>query len=247
MSQENSNSKLYYLAIAISVALIFVTATEYASSQTTSQEVTEHTIQVSGYSEKSVVPDTAILNIGVVVQSQTAQEATDENAAIMSAVIEELKALGLEDKDIQTSFVSVYPEYDYEETTNIVGYSASNSLQVRTTMVDNVSQIIDRSTAAGANQIGGIAFSTSDEMQEELREELIAEAVDDALSKANILANSLNVEIAGVHSSSLSDSEEPIIYHDTAEVATEEDAASTPIQPGESTVSMSVQVTYLIE
>ena len=247
MSQDNSKSKLYYLIIAMSVALLFMAAAQFASSQSTSQEGIEHTIHVSGEAEKSVVPDTAILNIGVVVQADTAKEATDENAVLMNAVIEELKALGLEDNEIQTSFVSVYPVYDYDGDPTIVGYSASNSVQVTTTNLDNLSAIIDRSTTAGANQIGGISFSASDEMQKDLREELISEAVDDASSKANILADSLNVTIVGVQSSTLSDSNGPILYYDVAEEAVEEEAVSTPIQPGESTVSMAVEVTYIIE
>lgn len=246
MSQEGSN-KFYYSVIALSVALLFLAAAQYASSQATSQEGVEHTIQMNGYAEKRVVPDTATVSIGVLVQSETAQNASDENAAIMTAVIEELKAIGLQDEEIQTSYVSVNPVYNYEGTPTIVGYSASNSVQVETMMLDNLSAIIDRSTAAGANQIGGISFSASDDLENEFREELISEAVADASSKASILASSLNVEIVGVQSASLSDTNGPIIYYDAAEAPAQEEAASTPIQPGESTVSMSVQVTYLIE
>lgn len=246
LSQENSN-KLYYLVIALSVALLFLAASQFASSQATSQEGIEHTIQVNGDAEKMVIPDTAILNIGVVVESQTAKEATDESAVLMNAVIEELKSIGLEDSEIQTSYVSVYPIYNYDGNRTIEGYSASNSVQVTTTKLDNLSEIIDRSTGAGANQIGGISFTVSDEMQEDLREELINEAVTDASSKASILAESLGVTIVGVQSSSLSDSGGPVLYYGVAEEAVEEEAVSTPIQPGESSVSMSVQVTYLIE
>ena len=115
MSQENSNNKLYYLVIALSVALLFLAAAQFASSQATSSEGIEHTIQVRGDAEKNIVPDTASLNIGVVVEAQTAQEATNENAALMNDVIEELKSIGLEDSEIQTSFVSVYPVYNYDD------------------------------------------------------------------------------------------------------------------------------------
>ncbi|TGC09117.1 SIMPL domain-containing protein [Methanolobus halotolerans] len=247
MSQQNSNSKLYYMIIALSVALLFMAASQYASSQEAAQEDTEHTIQLNGNAETRVVPDTATIDIGVVVQSRTAQEASDENAVLMSAVIGELRSIGLEEEEIQTSFVSVRPVYDYNGTQTIVGYSAFNSVQVTTTMLDNLSDVIDRSTAAGANQIGSISFSASDEMQKEFREDLIADAVADASSKADMLAENLNVEIIGVQSSSLRDSSGPIVSYDTAEVPTEERAASTPIQPGESTVSMSVQIIYLIE
>ncbi len=247
LSQENSNNKLYYIVLALSIVLVLMAIALYASSQATSEKNTEHTIYMTGYAENKAVPDTASLSIGVVTQYPTSKEAVDENAVVMSAVITELKAIGLEDKDIQTSYVSVYPMYNYDGEPTIEGYSASNSVQVTTMTLDILSDIIDRSAAAGANQIGSISFSVSDEIQKELRQELIDEAVDDALSKAEMLASSLDVKITGVLTSSVSDSGGSRIYYDVAEEAIAQDSVSTPILPGESTVSMSVQVTYLIE
>ncbi|HIH95263.1 TPA: SIMPL domain-containing protein [Methanosarcina acetivorans] len=249
MSQENKNDKSYYVIIALSVVLVLMAATIYAISQSGSEKGAENTISMSGYAEQKVVPDTATLNVGVVVQSETAKEASDENAALMSAVIAELKAMGLQDREMKTSYVSVYPVYNYENERTITGYSASNSVQITTTNLDNLSEIIDRSTAAGANEIGSISFSVSDDMQKQLREDLMNEAVADASSKATALAKSLGVEITGVQTSSISENGGSRVYYDYA-IATEEagsGAVSTPVQPGESTVSMSVQVTYYIE
>ena len=247
MSQENKNDKSYYVIIALSVVLVLMSATIYAISQSGSEKDTENTISMSGYAEQKVVPDTATLRIGVVVQSATAKEASDENAALMSAVIAELKAMGLQDKEIQTSYVSVSPVYNYDTAQTITGYSASNSVQITTTKLDNLSEIIDRSTAAGANEIGSISFSVSDDMQKQLREDLMNEAVSDASSKATTLAKSLGVEITGVQTSSVSENSGSRVYYDMATAEKGSGAVSTPIQPGESTVSMSVQVTYYIE
>lgn len=204
---------------------------------------------MSGYAEQKVVPDTATLRIGVVIQSATAKEAADENAALMSAVIAELKAMGLQDREIQTSYVSVYPVYNYDKEQIITGYSASNSVQITTTKLNNLSEIIDRSTAAGANEIGSISFSVSNDMQKQLREDLMSEAVADASSKAATLAKSLGVEVIGVQTSSISESSGSRVYYEYDMATAEKDmgAGSTPVQPGESTVSMSVQVTYYIE
>jgi uncharacterized protein YggE len=248
MSQENKNDKSYYVIIALSVVLVLMSATIYAISQSGSEKGAENTISMSGYAEQKVVPDTATLNIGVVVQSETAKEASDENAAIMSAVMAELKALGLQDKEIRTSYVSVYPVYSYaNDTQTITGYSASNSVQITTTKLDNLSEIIDRSTAAGANEIGSISFSVSDEKKKQLSEDLMNEAVADASSKADALSKSLGVKITGVQTSSISESSGSRVYYDMAMEEKATGAVSTPIQPGESTVSMSVQVTYYIE
>jgi len=247
MLQENSNSKLFYVVLALSIALVLMAAALFAGSGTSVQGVSENTIQMSGSAEKKVVPDTASISIGVVIEADTSQEASEENAAIMTAVLQELKDLGLEDKDIRTSYVSVYPIYNYDGVRTIEGYSASNSVEVTTTDLELLSDIIDKSAAAGANQIGGVSFSVSDEMQKELREELIDEAVEDASSKAELLADSLGIRIVGVQTASISDGFSPRLFFDVAEAAIEEEVGvSTPILPGESTVSMSVHVVYLI-
>lgn len=249
MSQENKNDKSYYVIIALSVVLVLMAATIYAISQDGPEKGTENTISMSGYAEQKVVPDTATLRIGVVVQSATAKEASDENAALMSAVVAELKAMGLQDREIQTSYVSVSPVYNYDKEQTITGYSVSNSVQITTTKLDNLSEIIDRSTAAGANEIGSISFTVSDDMRKQLREDLMNEAVTDASSKAATLAKSLGVEITGVQTSSVSESSDSRVFYEYDRAMEEQasGAVSTPIQPGESTVSMSVQVTYYIE
>jgi uncharacterized protein YggE len=247
MSQEDSNNKLYYLVFALSIALALMAAVLYIGSNASLDQGAGNTIQMSGYSEKNVVPDTASISIGVVVESATSKEASSENAAIMTAVLKELKAIGLQDKDIRTSYVSVYPVYNYEGKRTIEAYSASNSVEVTTTDLELLSDIIDRSAAAGANQIGGVSFIVSDAMQKELREELIDEAVEDSSSKAEILAESLGVKIIGVQTSSINDGISPRMYLGMAEMAMDEEMSSTPIMPGESTVSMSVQVSYLIK
>ncbi|MDK2826303.1 hypothetical protein SAMN04488589_2785 [Methanolobus vulcani] len=249
MSSDTKNDRSYLAIIALSVVLVVMSLTIYAISQGGTEQNTADTITMGGYAEQKVVPDTASLSIGVVTQAETAKEASDENAAIMSAVISDLKDLGLEDKEIQTSYVSVYPVYNYDGERTITGYSASNSVQVTTTKLDYLSDIIDRSTAAGANQIGSISFSVSDDMQEQLREQLVSAAVDNARSKANELAGSLDLKITGVQTASMYDNGNTPIYYTKSVVETaamDAGGVSTPVEPGESTVSMSVQVTYYI-
>ncbi len=112
-------------------------------------------------------------------------------------------------------------------------------------MLDKLSDIIDRSAAAGSNQIGGISFSISSEKQKELRDELLAEAVSDASTKANDLAKKLDVRIIGVKTASIS--EGGIMQPIFREVSIAEGKAATPIMPGETKASLSVQVTYIVE
>lgn len=210
-----------------------------------SGEKEEHTLTASGSAEKNVIPDTASLSIGVVVQAPTAKEATDKTANTMTAVINTLKNLGIEDKDIQTSYLSIQPVYRYNGVPTIEAYAASNNVQITTRMLDNLSEMIDASTAAGANQIGGVAFSISEEKRKELRDELLTEATSDASSKAVNLAEKLGVRIVGVKTSSISDG--GIVQPFFRDVAMAEGKVTTPIKPGETKVMLSVQVTYIIK
>ncbi|MBE0522091.1 MAG: SIMPL domain-containing protein [Candidatus Methanoperedenaceae archaeon] len=240
MTQEISNNKLYLVIAALSIAIVLMA---FALMPRAIQGQ-ENTLFVSGSAEKSIAPDTASLSIGVVVQASTAMMASDENAVLMSAVISELNNLGLEAKDIQTSMISIHPVYAFNGAQTIVSYSASNNVRVTTNELDIVSEIIDRSTAAGANQIGGVSFSVSEEKQKEIRDELLAGAVTDASSKANKLAENLDIRIVGVKTASISDVGFPQpFFRDTAFV---EERAATPIQPGEMEVTLSVQVTYIV-
>lgn len=244
MTDETSSNKLYIVLFVLAIAIALMAAVIYASSVTPSGQNGEHTFSTSGSAEQKITPDTASLSIGVVVQSPTANEASTENAALMNAVISELKNIGLQDNEIQTSYVSIQPVYNYTDSPTIVAYSASNTVQVTTKMLDNVSAIIDRSTAAGANQIGGVTFSVSDEEQQALRNELFQAAVADARSKADELASSLGVTIVGVQTASVNEvgGVQPLYSPSAAEAS-----VATPIQPGETTISLSVQVTYIIK
>ncbi len=248
LTPETSNNKLHLVIVVLSIAIVLMAVVLYSRPMAISGQTEEHTIVVSGSAEKSVAPDTASLSIGVVVQAPTSKEASDENAVLMNAVISELKDIGLQKKEIQTSHISVYPVYNYPEkgAPTIEAYSASNNVQVTTEMLDMLGDIIDRSTTAGANQIGGISFSVSEEKQKEYREELLAEAVNDASSKADQLAEGLNVRIVGVKTSSINEGGYPRTIYASADFA-EEKAVAPAIEPGETTVSLSVQVTYLVE
>lgn len=245
MSQEISNNKLYTVIIVLSIAVLLMAVIVFDRQPAISGQKEEHILSISGSAEKTVAPDTASLSIGVVIQAPTAKEASDKNAVSMNATINELRNLGLQDKDIQTSFLSIQPVYKYNGVQTIEGYSASNNVQVTTKMLDKLGDIIERSTAAGANQIGGVSFSVSAEKQKTLREELLTEAVSDALSKANDLAKKLDVRIVGVKTSSIN--EGGIVQPFLREVSMAEGKVATPIMPGETKVSLSVQVTYIIE
>lgn len=112
-------------------------------------------IQVRG--ESRVVPDMAVISAGVVTQAPDAQGAMRENATRMNRVVAALKAAGIADKDIQTTSVSLQPQYRYanNEVPVITGYQANNTVTVRFRDIAKSGAVLDALVKQGANQING--------------------------------------------------------------------------------------------
>src|SRR3546814_12635368 len=94
-------------------------------------------------------------------QAATASAAMKENASRMTAVIAALRKAGVAEKDMQTSSVNLQPQYRYQENQppQLVGYQASNMVQVRFRKIEDSGRIIDALVAQGANQINGPSLS----------------------------------------------------------------------------------------
>ncbi|MEJ7607421.1 MAG: SIMPL domain-containing protein [Bryobacteraceae bacterium] len=136
------------------------------------------------------------IDIGVVSQAQTAQAAGTQNAKQVSAVIAEIKkALGAS-AEIQTVNYSLQPNYKYAKDGSapaITGYSANNTVQVKSSDLATVGKVIDASTLAGANTIHGIQFTLKDEQK--VRAEALRQATTQALANATALAQAVQKRI----------------------------------------------------
>jgi uncharacterized protein len=207
----------------------------------------EHTISVTGTGKVTLSPDIADLRLGVNVSATTVKAARASAAASMTAVIAALKGLGIADKDIQTSWVSLQPTYDYQAGANpprVTGYQFSNSISVTIRDLDKVGDTIDGSLAAGATSLDGISFRVEDEAgaEAQAREAAMAEAK----AKAQTLASAAGVSIAGVASISenVAPTPYPVYYGAAAPDAGK--AVQTPVQPGSTDVTVTIAVVYLI-
>jgi uncharacterized protein len=207
----------------------------------------EHTISVTGTGRVVVTPDVADLRIGVVVTRPTVKEARSLAAAQMTRVIAALKKLGIADRDIQTSGLSLTPNYTYPAnggTPRLTGYTLSNAVSVTVRDLDKIGDAVDDSLAAGATTLDSVAFRVEDpaKAQQQAREQAMAQAK----AKAQTLASSAGVSIAGVASiSESSATPPPPIYYGAAAGAAVRDTA-TPVQVGTNEILVTVNVEYLI-
>jgi uncharacterized protein YggE len=208
----------------------------------------EHTIAVSGTGRIVLTPDTADLRLGVNSTAKTVKAARDAAATSMTAVIKSLKDLGIADKDIQTTTLSLQPTYDYNLNTNpprITGYQLSNAVAVTVRNLDKLGDAIDNALAAGATSLDGVSFRVADQTAAE--QQARTAAMDEAKAKATTLAGAANVSITGV--ASISETVAPVpypIYYGAGAMAGAPKDVSTPVAPGSTEVTVTVAVVFLI-
>lgn len=203
------------------------------------------TISLSGYGSASARANQATLTVGVQTESPYASEAVEENARAMTAVIDAIESLGFSEEEIKTVSYSVYPMYDYDWK-RVTGYRVINLVQVRISNLDLVGDVIDSASEAGANRIDGVSFELSDELAEQLKFEAYRDALMDAAAKADVITETLGLELIGVLSVSESVYYPYRPYPAMAE-ALSVDRAPTPILEGSLSVSVTVQVVYTFQ
>ena len=135
-------------------------------------------------------PDRADFSFGVETQGQTSEEALAANGDAVQKVIDAVKGAGVADADIQTQQVSVSPRYG-ESGQNIVGYSATNSVNATIRDLAQAGAVVEAAVAAGANQVYGPTFSISD--QTGLYGDALEQALEDARTKAATIAEAAGV------------------------------------------------------
>ena len=227
--------------LAVCLAAFAAGAPFPAQAETPSEPAA--TISVTGEAHISVPPDLAQIDAGVTSEAKTAREASDTNNAAMGKVLLALKGAGIDDKDYQTSRLSLQPENSIPKQgapSTIVGYRASNHVSVRLHDVTKIASVIDTLVTAGANDIGGINFivSQASKLLDDAREQAIA----DARRKAEIYAKAAGVTLGPPLSISEGGATQFL-----ARMATPMAGKSAPIAQGEETLSIAVSVTWAIQ
>ena len=146
------------------------------------------TVTVSGNGRATVTPDRFTFSVGVQTVGATVDDAVAENNRKVAAVIAALKKAGAQDKDIQTSQFSIYPQQDYQQgkLPRILGYQVSNTVNVRSEKVGDAGRLLGIAVSAGVNHSSGINFEVSDPSRG--RDQGLRAAFDDARAKAALLA-----------------------------------------------------------
>jgi uncharacterized protein YggE len=201
-------------------------------------QAAEKLVTVTGEATVAVAPDTAMIRLGVGTQEKTAREASEANARQMTAVLAAIKDTGVADRDIQTSRLSLQPQYDPNKsgTARLTGFQASNQVTVRIRDIDKLPTVLDRAITAGANEMSGIEFVVSE--QSKLLDQARDDAIADARRKAELYAKAAGAKLGRVVSITEEGSAPPPRPIQALR------AGAVPIAPGEQTLKAIVTVSY---
>jgi uncharacterized protein YggE len=204
-------------------------------------------LDVSATGEVTRVPDVAIISAGVATRSTTAGGALKEAAARMQRVRAALKGAGIEDRDIQTSNISLNPEYRYEnnQPPQLVGYSASNQLSVRFRDIANAGKILDALVAQGANQINGPTLTI--DKPETALDEARGLAVAKGRARAELYARSLGLRVGRVVSVSETGGSYPVPPPMPVMMEARAQAADSKVEPGEQKLQVTLAMTFELQ
>jgi len=219
--------------VLVAAAVAGVAQPHFASSADTTPVGAE--ITVTGTGSVSTVPDRASFSFTVESRAKTATEALTRNNAAARAVSTAVKNAGVSDADIQTSHVSLSPQTK-QDGTQIIGYIASNSISVKSTIA-KAGSIVDAAVGAGADGVSGPSLSISD--QDVQYRDALKQAVAAAHAKAQTLADAAGLSLGGAQTIVEGAGQYPVPLAQKADFS-----AGVSIQPGTQTVDATVTVTY---
>lgn len=219
---------------------------------------------VEGTGTATAVPDSGVVNLGVTETATTVADAQSKTNEIATKIINDIKKLGIAEKDIKTTNYSVNPNYgsnpkplpgdpqtmmypvqDGREQ-QIIGYTVTQNLEIDVKQMDKTNKVVDTATADGANLVGQVSFSFSDEMKTKLENKAREDAIKEAKQKAQNLA-----EISGIRLGKLINVVEssdgrpwlmPMMV--SGKGTSDQSVPSTNITPGESKVTITVTLFY---
>ncbi len=255
---ENQNSNKYKFGELYGVIIFFFIVLFLYSkfgpglpiSMTTQEK--GQPITVEGVGNAVAAPDSAKLTLGIEETGNSLTTIQSSASEKSKKLVDAIKALGVDQKDIKTSSYQVNPQYSYDSgRQRIIGYSISISYEIKVLDTEKVNKILETATANGANQAGGITFELSDETKKRLMDEARREASNEAKEKAKSLAQASGVTLGKILSVSEFSNNSPLPIYKTAIDSTgiggaSPEVAQAQIEPGQSEVSLTVVISYEI-
>jgi uncharacterized protein YggE len=214
------------------------------------QSANPRTLTVSGTGVAYLTPDIAYVNIGVHTENKDAAAAVSSNNTDSQKVVDALKKFGIADKDIQTTNFSIYPQQQFDnqgKPTGEINYVVDNTVYVTVRDLSKIGDLLDTVVQAGANSINSIQFDVADRTK--ALSDARQAAISDAKAQAQEVAKAAGVTLGPVQSIDVTGGSTPPIpvYQNKAASPMVGSGASVPVNPGQLTVTINVNVVYQIQ
>jgi uncharacterized protein YggE len=210
--------------------------------------VKETSFTVTGKGEVTAVPDTALISMGVNKQAPSVETAKNQVNNIINKITDDLKNLGVEEKNIKTTDYSVNPNYDYANgSQKINGYSVNASVEVRLQPIDKANQAIDIATKDGATNVSGVQFVIDEKKQKDLQDEARKKAIDAAKEKAQSISSASGIRLGrlvDVQESNDDFTPRPMMAVGKAMDSAVAQAPTTELNPGQNKITSNVTLSY---
>jgi len=209
----------------------------------------ERMMSIQGEGKVIVKPDVAVTSLGMISVAPTVADAQKKNTDIMNNLISKLKALKIDEKDIQTSAYNIYPQYNYSESEGqtLKGYEVSQSVTVKIRDLTKANQVIALAGEVGINDVGGLQFTVDDRdvYLEQARQLALAKVAD----KMAVLSKELGVRLTSVISYDEYETGQTPDYSSYAKLGmggSDLAPAAPQLESGSNEIVMKVNVTFEI-
>ncbi|HLO27974.1 MAG TPA: SIMPL domain-containing protein [Anaerolineales bacterium] len=207
------------------------------------------TLSVSGNGQAYLAPDIAYIYVGVHTEKLTAAEAVAENTTQTQTVIDALKKFGIDEKDIRTTNFSIYPQDKFDPQTGTPTgqktYVVDNTVYVTVRKLDQLGDLLDTVVTAGANTVNSVQFDVANKA--EALKQARADAVKDAEAQAKELAGAAGLSLGAIQSIGFLDNQPYPVFDGKGGGGAVAANAAVPIQPGQLTFTVTVNITYVIK
>lgn len=241
------SNRFYILILVLVLGVVAYYATAAFSNYQNLPSNYPNQLIVTGTGKSFVKPDIAEVVFGTNTQGLKSQDVVDQNNQTMNSVITALKALGIADKDIQTTGYNLNPVYDYTNNQQVFkGYSLDQQITVKIRNFDSISGVLDKATSLGVTTVGNLQFTVDDPIAAEA--DARAQAIAQAKEKATSIANQSGLQIAKLIN--VTDGSQPDIQPmlgQSAGVMAPTANVAPQIQTGQMEVDSTVTLTYLLK
>lgn len=204
------------------------------------------TITISGQGKVTAVPDIAVIEVGLMTEKSDVASAQKENTLKMNRLIKNLKVLGVEDKDIQTSYYNIYPQYDWPNGRQVLrGYQVNQGVSIKIRNLSKIGDILAAAGEGGVNQVSGLSFNIDE--PEKLRQEARIKALEAAKEKAEALAEAAEVKLGKIVSFSEYSETPPVPYKSYESLGLGGGGSVPEIEKGTLDIVVNVTVSYEIK